>query len=171
MARRVSAAGGFYSFISHGLNQTVAAGAGILIWFCYIAFSASVLGVCGYFATRRCRISSRSTSTPGSSKLVALALMTILSWFHIELTAKVLGVCLTCEVLALIVLSGAILFSSHSHFSAAPFNPAGLFNNHAAVKVFGAGGRGRRAVRRLSGRGSASRWLPTTRRSPASPRS
>lgn len=30
MARRVSASGGFYSFISHGLGQTPAAGAGLL---------------------------------------------------------------------------------------------------------------------------------------------
>ncbi len=50
MAKRVTAAGGFYSFISHGLGQTVATGAGLLIWLCYVAFAASVLGVCGYFA-------------------------------------------------------------------------------------------------------------------------
>ena len=142
MARRVSAAGGFYSFISHGLNQTVAAGAGILIWFCYIAFSASVLGVCGYFAHSTLQDFFSINVNAWIIELVALALMSILSWFHIELTAKVLGVCLTCEVLALLVLCFAILFSSHSHFSGAPFNPASIFNNHAAVKVFGAGAAG-----------------------------
>src|ERR1700742_4390957 len=40
MARRVTAAGGFYSFTSHGLGQSVAAGAGPLIFMCYVAFAA-----------------------------------------------------------------------------------------------------------------------------------
>jgi amino acid transporter len=142
MARKVSAAGGFYSFISHGLGQTAAAGAGILIWLCYIAFSASVLGVCGYFAHSTLQDFFSINVNAWIIELVALALMSILSWFHIELTAKVLGVCLSCEVLALAVLSVAILFSGQHHLSAAPFNPGSLFNNHAAVKVFGAGAAG-----------------------------
>ncbi len=142
MARKVSAAGGFYSFISHGLGPTLASGAGILIWMCYIAFSASVLGVCGYFAHSTLHDFFSINVNAWIIELVALALMSILSWFHIELTAKVLGVCLTAEVLVLVILCFSILFSSHSHFSAAPLNPGAIFNNHAAVKVFGAGAAG-----------------------------
>ena len=142
MARRVSAAGGFYSFVSHGLGQTAAAGAGVLIWLCYIAFSASVLGVCGYFAHSTLQDFFSINVNAWIIELVALALMSILSWFHIELTAKVLGVCLTCEVIALLILGFATLLSSHSHVSAAPFDPAQIFNNHAAIKVFGAGAAG-----------------------------
>jgi amino acid transporter len=142
MARRVSAAGGFYSFISHGLGQTVAAGAGILIWMCYIAFSASVLGVCGYFAHSTLQDFFSINVNAWIIELVALALMSILSWFHIELTAKVLGVCLTCEVVALVIFSVAVLVSGQSHVSASSFNPGALFNNHSAIKVFGAGAAG-----------------------------
>ena len=142
MARKVSAAGGFYSFISHGLGQTAAAGAGILIWLCYIAFSASVLGVCGYFAHSTLQDFFSINVNAWIIELIALALMSALSWFHIELTAKVLGVCLTCEVIALVVLGVAILFSGQHHLSAEPFNPGDLFNNHAAIKVFGAGAAG-----------------------------
>lgn len=142
MARRVSAAGGFYSFISHGLGQTTAAGAGLLIWLCYIAFSASVLGVCGYFAHSTLQDFFSINVHAWIIELVALALMSILSWFHIELTAKVLGLCLTCEVIALAIFSLAVLFSGQHHLSAAPFNPGSLFNNGAAIKVFGAGAAG-----------------------------
>jgi amino acid transporter len=142
LARRVSAAGGFYSFISHGLGQTAAAGAGILIWLCYIAFSASVLGVCGYFAHSTLQDFFSVDVHAWIIELIALALMSILSWFHIELTAKVLGVCLTCEVIALLIFSFAVLFSGQHHLSAGDFNPGSIFNNHAAVKVFGAGAAG-----------------------------
>lgn len=142
MARKVSAAGGFYSFISHGLGQTAAAGAGVLIWLCYIAFTAAVLGVCGYFAHSTLQDFFSVNVPAWIIELVALGLMSTLAWFHIELTARVLGVCLTCEVIALLILSFAILFSGGHHISAEPFNPGAVFNNHAAVKVFGAGAAG-----------------------------
>jgi amino acid transporter len=143
MARRVTAAGGFYSFISHGLGQTVATGAGLLIWLCYVAFAASVLGVCGYFAHTTLQDFFSINVSAWIIELIALTLMAALSWFHIELTAKVLGVFLTCEVIALVVLGLAILFQGGAHgFSAAPFDPTALFNNGAAVKVFGAAAAG-----------------------------
>jgi amino acid transporter len=143
MARRVTAAGGFYSFISHGLGQTVAAGAGLLIWLCYVAFTASVLGVCGYFAHSTLQDFFSINVNAWIIELVALALMSVLSWFHIELTAKVLGVCLSFEVVALLILGIAILVQGGAHgLSAAPFNPGAMFNNAAAVKVFGAAAAG-----------------------------
>ena len=142
MARRVSAAGGFYSFISHGLGQTAAAGAGILIWLCYIAFSASVLGVCGYFAHSTLHDFFSINVHAWIIELIALALMSALAWFHIEFTAKVLGICLTCEVLALAIFSVAVLVSGQHHLSAEPFNPGDLFHNSSAIKVFGAGAAG-----------------------------
>lgn len=143
MARRITAAGGFYSFISHGLGQTTAAGAGILIWMCYVAFAASVLGVCGYFAhTTLHDFFSINVPAP-VVELLGLGLMSVLAWFHIEFTSKVLGVFLTCEVIALAVLGLAILFQGGAHgFSAAPFDPTALFNNAAAIKVFGAAAAG-----------------------------
>jgi amino acid transporter len=143
MAKRVTAAGGFYSFISHGLGQTMATGAGLLIWLCYIAFTASVLGVCGYFAHTTLQDFLSINVPAWVVEIVALALMSLLAWFDIELTAKVLGVFLTLEVLALVVLGVAILVQGGAHgLSAAPLNPGALFNNSAAIKVFGAAAAG-----------------------------
>ncbi|MEA2323229.1 MAG: hypothetical protein QOD81_3079, partial [Solirubrobacteraceae bacterium] len=59
MSRRVTSAGGFYTFITRGLGPI-----------------------------------------PG-----ALAIISMFAWFHIELTAKILGVALVAEVLALLVLA------------------------------------------------------------------
>ena len=38
MARRVTAAGGFYSFASHGFGQTIGMGVALLIAACYLIF-------------------------------------------------------------------------------------------------------------------------------------
>ncbi|MDQ6803470.1 MAG: APC family permease [Actinomycetota bacterium] len=143
MARRVTASGGFYSFISHGLGQTAAAGSGVLIWMCYIIFVPAVLGVCGYFG-HSALVYFFSINLPAwLIEAVALAVMSILAWFHIELTAKVLGVFLGFEVLALLVFGIAVLVQGGAHgLSAAPFDPTSIFNNAAAVKVFGAAAAG-----------------------------
>ena len=50
MARRVSAAGGFYSFVSHGFGQVAGLGTAITITLCYVIFTGSVAGVTSYFA-------------------------------------------------------------------------------------------------------------------------
>jgi len=50
MSRRVTAAGGFYTFITRGLGPVAGLGSGILITLCYVVFSAAVMGVFGYFA-------------------------------------------------------------------------------------------------------------------------
>jgi amino acid transporter len=143
MARRVSASGGFYSFISHGLGQTTASGAGILIWLCYVAFVPAVLGVCGYFGNSTLHDFLHINVPAWAIEAFALAVMSALAWFHIELTAKVLGVFLSCEIVALIIFGIAVLVQGGAHgLSAAPFDPTSIFSNSAAVKVFGAGAAG-----------------------------
>src|ERR687893_162849 len=51
MCRRVTSAGGFYTFVTRGLGRVLGLGSGILITVCYIVFSAAVLGLVGYFAS------------------------------------------------------------------------------------------------------------------------
>jgi amino acid transporter len=143
MARRVTAAGGFYSFISHGLGPTAATGAGLLMWLCYVAFSASVIGVCGYFAHTTLQDWFSINVPAWVVEILALSIMSGLSWFHIELTSKVLGVFLTAEVIALIIFSAAVLFQGGKHgLNLTPLNPGHLFNNGDAVKAFGASAAG-----------------------------
>src|SRR5690348_3378755 len=51
MARTVTAAGGFYSFVTHGFGAVLGMGTAALISFCYVVFTCAVLGVTGYFAS------------------------------------------------------------------------------------------------------------------------
>ncbi len=105
MARRVTAAGGFYSFISHAFGSVIGMGSAITIALAYTIFSAANVGVTAYFAQ-----SNVATWTNGSVDIpigvIYIALILIaaaFAYFHIELTAKVLGVCLVTEVLCLLV--------------------------------------------------------------------
>ena len=105
MARRVTAAGGFYSFISHAFGSVVGMGAAITIALSYTIFAAANVGVTAYFTQ-----SNIATWTNGSVDLpigliyvVLIVLALAFSYFHIELTAKVLGVCLVAEVVCLLI--------------------------------------------------------------------
>ncbi|HEX6390165.1 MAG TPA: APC family permease, partial [Solirubrobacteraceae bacterium] len=139
MSRRVTAAGGFYTFITRGLGPVAGLGSGILIALCYIVFSAAVAGVLGYFMATTFEDWFGISISAWVYTLASLLAMSALAWFHIELTAKVLGVALVAEVLALFVLAVAVFLSAgDSGFTAAPLNPAELFDNDAAVQTFGA---------------------------------
>jgi amino acid transporter len=139
MARRVTSAGGFYTYISRGLGRIPGLSAGILITLCYMIFAAGVLGLMGYFAATALESWFSITVPAYVCMAVGLALMSALAWMHIELTAKVLGVALVAEVLALSILSIAVLVQGgESGLTAAPLDPTALFDNDAAVKAFGA---------------------------------
>lgn len=143
MSQRVTAAGGFYTFITRGLGPTLGLGSGLLIALCYVIFSAAVAGVMGYFAATSFDAWFGIDLPAYVYTFAALALMTAFSWFHIELTAKFLGVALVAEVLVLLVLAVAIIAAGgDSGFSAKPLNPAEIFSNDAAIKTFGAAAAG-----------------------------
>lgn len=65
MCRRVTSAGGFYTFISRGLGRIVGVGSGLLIGLCYVIFAAAVVGVMGYFAATTVHNWTGVTLPPG----------------------------------------------------------------------------------------------------------
>jgi amino acid transporter len=143
MSRTVTAAGGFYSFVTHGFGPVVGMGTAALISLCYVIFSCAVLGVTGYFASTSVN-EWFSISIPAWVYMAAIvAIISALAWFHIELTAKILGVFLITELIGLLIFGFAVLFSGgDSGLSLSPLNPAEIFNNSAAIKAFGAGAAG-----------------------------
>jgi amino acid transporter len=143
MCGRVTSAGGFYTFVTRGLGRVVGVGSGLLIALCYMIFVAAVVGVLGYFAATSVESWTGLALPAWVYMVVALVGMSLLAWFHIELTAKVLGVALISEVAALTILSVAILARGGAEgFSFAPLDPAEIFGNSAAIQVFGAGASG-----------------------------
>ena len=143
MARRVTSAGGFYTFISRGLGRVAGLGAGYLIALCYIIFSAAVLGVTSYFASTTVATITGIDLPAWLYMIIGLVLVSLFAWFHIELTAKVLGVLLIGEVLVLAVMAvGIFAVGGAEGLSLAPLNPVNIFDNSAAVEVFGGGAAG-----------------------------
>ena len=94
MARRVTAAGGFYSFVSHGFGQIMGMGTAVTITLCYVLFTAGVSGVTAYFANSTMNDWLSIDIPVYVIMFVLLAVMLVLAFFHIEVTAAILGVCL-----------------------------------------------------------------------------
>ena len=140
MSRRVSSIGGFYTFITRGLGPTAGLGSGILIGLCYIIFAAGVAGALGYFASTSIN-EWVGIDLPGYVySFLGLAIMATFAFFDIELTAKVLGTALVFEVLSLTILGVCVFFAGGGPDGVVTegLNPVNLFNNDAAVQVFGA---------------------------------
>jgi amino acid transporter len=143
MCRRVTSAGGFYTFVTRGLGRVLGLGSGLLIALCYMIFTAAVTGTMGYFAATTVESFTGLALPAWVYMVIGLALMSAFAWFHIEITAKVLGVALIAEVLVLVVLAVGVLATGGAEgFSLAPLNPVNIFDNSAAIQVFGGGAAG-----------------------------
>ncbi len=139
MSRRVSSIGGFYTFITRGLGGIPGLGSGVLIALCYIIFAAGVLGAFGYFASTTIEDWTGFAMSGWVYSFIALAAMSAFAFYDIELTAKVLGVALVGEILVLTALAVAVLLKGGGPDGIVldGLNPAALFDNEAAVQVFG----------------------------------
>jgi amino acid transporter len=143
MSRHVTAAGGFYSFITHGFGPVVGMGTAALISLCYVVFSAAVTGVTAYFASTSIETWTGVALPAWLIMAAILAITAALAWFHIELTSKILGFFLVTELIGLLIFGFAVLFQGGADgIHLAPLNPLELSNNSAAVKAFGAAAMG-----------------------------
>jgi amino acid transporter len=141
MARRVTAAGGFYSFVSHGFGQSIGMGVALLIAACYTIFAAGVTGVTAYFANATVNDWFSLDVPVWAWELGTLAIMVALAFFHIELTAKILGVFLCIEVAALLVFGVLTLFQPHDGLVLDALLPWNFFDSagNGSKAAFGAG--------------------------------
>jgi amino acid transporter len=141
MARRVTAAGGFYSFVSHAFGQSAGMGVALLIAACYTIFAAGVTGVTAYFANATFNDWFSLDIPVWAWEFGTLAIMVILAFFHIELTARILGVFLCIEVAALLVFAVATLFQPKHGLVFESLLPWNYFDSagNGSKAAFGAG--------------------------------
>jgi amino acid transporter len=128
MSRKVTAVGGFYSFISHGLGRELGMGTGLAITLAYSVFEASLCGGFAFFASGKLAQYGYHFSWVFCA-LFMVALISVLSYFDIHISARFLGVALVTEVLILLVFDGSVFFSSNSHVSGSALNPLHAFHN------------------------------------------
>jgi amino acid transporter len=136
MSGRITNAGAFYSYVSHGLGRLAGGAVGWVAALSYLVYGIGVVGALGYFANL-VGTSVFDVSVPwewGSG--VGLALVAFLGYRSVELSARVLGVALVCEVGVLLVVSATTFVKNGpSSYPISSFSPATVFSGTAGVAI------------------------------------
>lgn len=129
MSKHITAAGAFYGYISHGLGQIVGMVSGLLATMAYVVFEASIIGFFAYSANDTFKSLAGVDIHWLWFALLGLALNLILTYFDINLTAKVLGVFLITEIFMLGLVAVVTLLNGGGPdgLMAYTLNPANAF--------------------------------------------
>lgn len=142
MCRKITAVGGFYAFISHGLGRVMGVASGLVGAIAYMSIEAALLGGMAYFAQGTFESRFGWVVPWPWFAIIALLLIAGLTYFDVDLSLKVLGVALAAEVAILLLMDFGILFQGAGKdfvagditvvgdgFNAAALNPANAFKS------------------------------------------
>jgi amino acid transporter len=145
MARKVTTAGGFYSFISHGLRRELGMASGWLMVSAYSVFEVSLVGGFAYFAQLKAHHYGWTIQWYWFGFFM-IALIAVLTYFEVRVSVRILGVALLCEIIALIAYDIVIFTQASGNVSAAAINPVNAFKGlpagHFAGTAIAAGAAG-----------------------------
>jgi amino acid transporter len=130
MAKHITATGAFYGYISHGLGRIVGMASGLLITMAYVVFEGSLIGIFSFFFQNLLKSQFDVTIPWIVPALLMLVLNCLLTYFDVNLAAKVLGVFLVTEIVMLSLGGLAVLFhgGGPDGFAVAEtLNPIGAF--------------------------------------------
>lgn len=109
LAKHITSAGAFYTFVSRGIGKPVGLGAGSLSTAAYVSIEAALIAIFSVFADEL-MISQFNISLPWIVYgVIALVLIGILSFRDISLAARVLGVILVIEIILLSLMAFGVL--------------------------------------------------------------
>ncbi|MDQ6910378.1 MAG: APC family permease, partial [Actinomycetota bacterium] len=108
MSKKKTAAGGFYSYISHGLGRELGLGTGFSAVVAYSVFEASLCGGFAYFLGIKLGTFGINIPWPALA-LAMVVVISVITYFDIGLSAKVLGVLLVGEFVFLLIFDGFML--------------------------------------------------------------
>jgi len=136
MARHITGAGAFYTYIAHGFGRHAGLGAAFLA---LLSYTAVQVGVYGYIGAS---INELVTAHGGPAVpwyLYALLMMAVtgfLGYRHIELSGKVLGVLLVCEVGIVLVINAAVIGRGGAQgLSTAVLRPDNFFSGAPGIAL------------------------------------
>jgi amino acid transporter len=127
MARKMRAAGGFYTFISHGLGRELGMAAGICGAFAYALFEVSLLGGFAYFSSINFNDWFGWEIPWIFFALFAAALISVLCYFDVELSVRVLGAALIGEVIILAIFDLVVFGGGGSNADGIQFESLNVF--------------------------------------------
>jgi amino acid transporter len=136
MSQHVTNAGAFYAYVARGIGRPAGAAAAGVAVVAYNAIMISVAGGFGYFA-HVIIADELGISLPWEAWVaILLAVIAIFGNRHVDISAKVLGVALVCEMLILLVLDVAIVADRGlSAFSLDSFAPSTVFSGAPGVAL------------------------------------
>lgn len=141
LARHITAAGAFYTFVSRGWSRIPGLAAGVMSMVTYMIMEAGLIGIFSAFAQQAME-SQFGIDLPWEAyAFLALFVIAVLSHKDISVAAKVLGVVLVCEIgMLAITATRALISGGPEGISWTSINPASaLSTNGLAGGVIGLG--------------------------------
>lgn len=138
MSRYIVDAGDFYAFVSVGLGRPLGLGAAGLAIFAYTSIQLGVIGAFGYYASALVDDQLGVKLPWWMSAFLAIGLCLFLGVRRIDLGAKVMGVLLIAETLAIAVVDVGIIVhgtSTGHSFTLSPLSPEATFSGAVGVAV------------------------------------
>jgi amino acid transporter len=129
MARLKTSAGGFYSYISHGLGRELGIGTGYGAVVAYSVFEASLAGGFAYFANLKLASFGINVGWPWLA-LGMVLLISLLTFFDVRLSSTLLAIGLISEIAILIIFD--IFMFSKGHVTWGAINPVKAFSSFPA---------------------------------------
>lgn len=142
MAAKVTAVGGFYSFISHGLGRELGMGFGFGSVVAYSVFEASLAGGFAYFANLDITAWLHINIPWPILSLIMIVGISVLTYFDVKVSTAILGVALIAEVAILTIFAIGVFTSSGAHVDIAAINPVNAFRGFPAHDKIAAGAAG-----------------------------
>jgi amino acid transporter len=139
MARKKTSAGGFYSYISHGLGRELGIGTGFGSLVAYSVFEASLCGGFAYFLGLKLNSFGVHISWPWLA-LGMVVLISALTFFDVRISSNVLAIGLISEVIVLIIFD--VFLFAHGHVDFSSINPVNAFKSFPAQGTLAAGAVG-----------------------------
>ncbi|HSS62222.1 MAG TPA: APC family permease [Candidatus Limnocylindrales bacterium] len=149
MSRKVTTAGGFYSYISHGLGRELGLGTGFGAVVAYSVFEASLCGGFAFFLNQK--LSQIGTATGAGwlngiqwpwLALIMVAIISVITYFDIRISARILGVFLIGEIVFLLIFDAFMIGRgalNSTAFSVEALNPVKAFQGFGAAGTLAAG--------------------------------
>src|SRR5713101_9012895 len=149
MSRKVTTAGGFYSYISHGLGRELGLGSGFGAVVAYSVFEASLCGGFAFFLNQK--LSQIGTATGAGwlngiqwpyLALLMVLLISLITYFDIRISARVLGIFLVGEILFLLIFDAFMIArgaTTSTALTLEALNPVKAFQGFPAIGTLAAG--------------------------------
>ncbi|MDX6549873.1 MAG: hypothetical protein QOJ31_557 [Gaiellales bacterium] len=131
MARKLRAAGGMFTYVSHGLGRPLGLMSGLSLAAAYTLFGASLIGGFAAFAQNKLLQNGYHVSWIYIALIGTFGIM-LLGYFDIKISAQILGVALLCELAIILIFTiGVFGQGGNDGVSLDPINPINGFKGVA----------------------------------------